>query len=213
MLCLNPEEAERQRHHRAQVLADLAAELTILAERETDHPKAACALLTSRRYGRYLTEDAAGRPQLDQSKIAAAAKFDGKFVVITNDETLSAEDVALGYKGGWIIESCFRRMKQTGLAVRPMFHWTPRRIEAHVKLCVLALQMQRAAEIAGGLPWARIAHALSALKAVRYQAEGRGIVQRTKIGPDVSEILKKLGISTPKRLLSVVDPPETQAAT
>jgi transposase len=31
--------------------------------------------------------------------------------------------------------------------VRPMFHWTPRRIEAHVTLCVLALQMQRTAEI------------------------------------------------------------------
>ena len=207
MLCLNPEEAERQRHHRAQVLADLAAELTILAERETDHPKAACALLTSRRYGRYLTEDAAGRPQLAQSKIAAAAKFDGKFVVITNDETLSAEDVALGYKGGWIIDSCFRRMKQTGLAVRPMFHWTPRRIEAHVKLCVLALQMQRAAEIACGMPWARIAHALSALKAVRYQAEGRGIVQRTKIAPDLSEILKKTRYINTKAIAFRCRPP------
>ena len=212
VLCLNPEEAERQRHHREQVLASLTAELAALAEREADHPKAACALLTSRRYGRYLTEDAAGRPQLDQSKIAAAGKFDGKFVVITNDETLSAEDVALGYKGGWIIESCFRRMKQTGLEVRPMFHWTPRRIEAHVKLCVLALQMQRAAEIACGMPWARIAHTLSALKAVRYQAEGRGIVQRTKISLGVSEILKKLRISTPKRLLAISKLPQTQAA-
>ena len=212
VLCLNPEEAARQRHHREQVLADLAAELAVLAERETDHPKAACALLTSRRYGRYLSENVAGRPQLDQSKIAAAAKFDGKFVVITNDETLSAADVALGYKGGWIIESCFRRMKQTGLEVRPMFHWTPRRIEAHVKLCVLALQMQRAAEIACGLPWAQIAHALSALKAVRYHAEGRGIVQRTKITPEVSEILRKLGISTPKRLLSLGEAAETKAA-
>src|SRR5689334_3084555 len=57
-------------------------------------------------------------------------------------------------------------MKQTGLEVRPMFHWTARRIEAHVKLCVLALQMQRAAEIRCGLPWARIAHQLGALKAV-----------------------------------------------
>ena len=212
VLCLNPEQAARQRHHREQVLADLAAELAVLAERETDHPKAACALLTSRRYGRYLSENVAGRPQLDQSKIAAAAKFDGKFVVITNDETLSAADVALGYKGGWIIESCFRRMKQTGLEVRPMFHWTPRRIEAHVKLCVLALQMQRAAEIACGLPWAQIAHALSALKAVRYHAEGRGIVQRTKITPEVSEILRKLGISTPKRLLSLGEAAETKAA-
>lgn len=212
VLCLNPEEAERQRHHREQVLASLRAELAVLAERDTEHPKAACALLTSRRYGRYLTEDAAGRPQLDNAKIATAAKFDGKFVVITNDDTLSAEDVALGYKGGWIIESCFRRMKQTGLKVRPMFHWTPRRVEAHVKLCVLALQMQRAAEIACGMPWARIAHALSALKAVRYQAEGRSIVQRTKVSPDVSEILKKLGISTPKRLLAISKPPQTPVA-
>jgi transposase len=112
----------------------------------------ACALLTSRRYGRYLTEDAVGRPQLDQGKVAAAAKFDGKFVVITNDETLSAEDVAFGYNGGCIIQSCFRTMTRTGLEIRPMFHWTPRQIEAHVKLCVLALQMQRAAEIACGMP-------------------------------------------------------------
>jgi hypothetical protein len=133
VLCLNPEEAERERHHREQVVVELDAELSLLREREADHPKAACTLLASRRYGRYLTTDYLGRPRLDAVKIKAAEKFDGKFVVITNDDTLSAEDVALGYKGAWIIESCFRRMKQTGLEVRPMFHWTPRRIEAHVK--------------------------------------------------------------------------------
>jgi transposase len=99
-----------------------------------------------------------------------------KFVVITNDDTLSAEDAALGYRGAWIIESCFRRMKQTGLEVRPMLHWTPRRIEAHVKLCVLALPMQRAAEIRCSLPWPRIARELAAVKAVRYRTGDRNIV-------------------------------------
>src|ERR1700723_110682 len=170
VFCLNPEEAERQRRHREQVLIELTAELNLLRERHDDHPKAACTLLTSRRYGRYLSADYLGRPRLDADKVKAAEKFDGKFVVITNDDTLSAEDVALGYKGGWIIEACFRRMKQTGLEVGPMFHWTPRRIEAHVRLCVLALQVQRAAEIRGSLPWSRIAHELAALKAVRYRA-------------------------------------------
>jgi hypothetical protein len=147
VLCLNPDEAERERAHRAQLLRQLDAELTLLDSRDEDHPKAACALIASRRYGRYLRADWRGRPQLDSTKIKAAEKFDGKFVVISNDDTLSAEDIALGYKGAWIIESCFRRMKQTGLEVQPMFHWTPRRIDAHVKLCVLALQMQRAAEL------------------------------------------------------------------
>ncbi|MCW2240613.1 IS1634 family transposase [Azospirillum canadense] len=205
VLCVNPQEAERQRQHREQILAELEAEITRLNERDVDHPKAACQLMASRRYGRYLSADWRGRPKLDTAKVKAAEKFDGKFVVITNDDTLSAEDVALGYKGAWIIEACFRRMKQSGLEVRPMFHWTARRIEAHVKLCVLALQMQRAAEIRCALPWARIAHALAALKAVRYRTESRTIVQRTRIASELAELLKKLGVSTPKLVLSVAE--------
>jgi Transposase DDE domain len=212
VLCLNPQEAERERQHRAQLLRELDAELTLLEQRQDDHPKAACALMASRRFGRYLSADWRGRPQLDPAKIKAAEKFDGKFVVISNDDTLSAEDIALGYKGGWIIESCFRRMKQTGLEVRPMFHWTPRRIEAHVKLCVLALQMQRAAEIRCGLPWARIAHVLGTLKAVRYRCESRTIVQRTKVAAELSSMLKILGISVPKQILAVEEAPQAVAA-
>jgi transposase len=207
VLCLNLEEAERQRRHRETVLAELEAELALLAERDDEHPKAACALLASRRYGRYLSADGRGRPKLDAAKVKAAAAFDGKFVVTSNDDSLSAADLALGYKGAWIIESCFRRMKQTGLEVRPMFHWAPRRIVAHVKLCILALQVQRAAEIRCALPWARIADELTILKAVRYRIEERTIVQRTKITNGLAQILKKLGVSTPKQILRVAEPP------
>lgn len=203
VVCLNAAEAKRQRQHREQVLAEIEVELARLAERGEDHPKGACDLLASRRHGRYLTTDAHGRPRLDKAKIKAAGKFDGKFIVITNDDTLSVDDVALGYKGGWMIESCFRRMKQTGLEVRPMFHWSPRRIEAHVKLCVLALRLQRAAEIRCALSWSQIAHTLGQLKAVRYRTENRTIVQRTRIAPDAAAALKKLGISTPKPLLHI----------
>ena len=209
VLCFNPQEAERQRQHRQQVLMEMAAELTALDKREEQHPKAACTLIASKRYGRYLSTDRHGRPKLDAAKVKAAEKFDGKFVVITNDDTLSAEDVALAYKAGAMIESCFRRMKQTGLEVRPMFHWTARRIEAHVKLCVLALQMQRSAEIRTELSWMRIAHALGALKAVRYRSESRTIVQRTKISSELAGLLKRLGISAPKQLMAVVEAAET----
>ena len=90
------------------MLVELEAELTLLESRDEDHPKAACTLMASRRYGRYLSTDWRGRPQLDAAKVKAAEKFDGKFVVITNDDTLSAEDVALAYKAGAIIEGCFR---------------------------------------------------------------------------------------------------------
>jgi transposase len=109
----------------------------------------------------------------------------------------------LGYKGMWIIESCFRKMKTTGLEVRPMFHWMPQRITAHIKLCVLALMIQRAAEIATGLPWRQLASLLERLKAVRYTSEGQTILQATMIQPELVEIFKKLGISAPKTILAV----------
>jgi hypothetical protein len=73
----------------------------------------------------------------------------------------------------------------------------PRRIEAHFKLCILALQLQRATEIRCAQPWARIAHELAALKAIRCRVRGRAIVQRTKIPESLGEILKNLRISMP----------------
>jgi hypothetical protein len=200
ILCLNEEEADRQRWRRAEVLKILEAELASLSE---GHPKAACRLIASRRFGPYLSEGDDGRPCLDQAKVRRAEQLDGKFVLTTNDDTLSAADVALGYKGMWVIESCFRKMKTTGLEVRPMFHWMPHRITAHVKLCVLALMIQRAAEIATGLPWRQLAGMLGRLKAIRYTSDGRTFVQATTVGPDLAEVLEKLDIPAPKTILAV----------
>ena len=139
----------------------------------------------------------------DRDKVRRAEHLDGKFVLTTNDDTLSVADIALGYKGMWIIESCFRKMKTTGLAVRPMFHWMPHRITAHVKLCVLALMIQRTAEIATSMTWRQIHDMLEPVKAVRYRSENRTIVQTSKIQPDTRDILKTLTISTPKTILTV----------
>jgi len=200
VLCLNEEEADKQRRHRAEILALLEAELASL---KADHPKAACRLIASKRFGPYLSQDDDGRPYLDQAKVRRAEQLDGKFVLTTNDDTLSVTDIALGYKGMWVIENCFRKMKTTGLEVRPMFPWMPHRITAHVKLCVLALMIQRTAEIATGLPWRRLAGTLERLKAVRYTSEGRTFVQATTVSPDLAEVLEKLDIPAPKTILAV----------
>ena len=200
ILCLNEDEADRQKWRRAEILKTLEATLKSLKK---DHPKAACHLVSSKRYGRYLSLDDKGRPHLDRDKIKRAEHLDGKFVLTTNDDTLSVADIALGYKGMWIIESCFRKMKTTGLEVRPMFHWMPQRITAHIKLCVLSLMIQRAAELATELPWNRLTTILAPLKAVKYRSDDKVIVQAAKIRPEAAEIFKKLVISKPKTILTV----------
>lgn len=205
LVCHNPEEAEREQAHREQLLELVRAELTALDVQQADHPKKACELMASRRFGRYLRMDARGRLSLDTAKVATEAKYDGKFVVTTNDDTLDAEDVALGYKSMTLIEGCFRQMKTTGLQTRPIYHWRPHRIIAHVKLCVLALLLERAAEIRCQQTWRMIRQTLDQLKVVRYRMHGKTIVQSTRVTSTLAEILRSLRIPMPQKILEVSD--------
>jgi transposase len=205
LVCHNPDEAERAQAHRARLLEVVRAELAILDVRQEDHPKRACELMAARRFGRYLMMDARGRLRINTTKVATAAKYDGKFVLTTNDDTLEAEDVALGYKSMMLIEGCFRRMKTTGLQTRPIYHWRPHRIIAHVKLCVLALLLERTAEIRCQQPWRTIRHTLDQWQVVRYRMHGKTIVQSTRVTSTLAEILRSLRIPTPQKILEVSD--------
>ena len=123
--------------------------------------------------------------------------MDGKYVLLTNDDTLSPDDVGLGYKAMMIIEACFRRMKTTGLRIRPVYHWTAHRITSHVRLCVLALLLERAAEIRVEDTWRNLRFALEEVKAVRYRVHGLTLVQSTRLTAQVLAYLKKLGVKPP----------------
>ncbi len=202
-VCFNKREAERQRSHREQLLAILEAEIEALTHRKEDHPKAACRLVASRRFRPYLVKDEKGRLSIDRKKIEAESRLDGKWVITTNDDSLSAEDGALGYKAMMIIEACFRRMKTTGLKLRPIFHWTPRRIIAHVKLCVLALLLERVAEIACDETWRNTRLALDEIQVVPCETPNGSFLQTTRPSAATLELLKKLDVPPPPRLLRV----------
>jgi transposase len=213
LVCRNQEEAERQRHHREEILTALKAELARLDPDAAEHSKRACELVASARYGRYLTRGPGGRLTLDTQAVRAAERLDGKYVLLTNDDTLTPEDVGLGYKSMMIIEACFRRMKTTGLRIRPVYHWTAHRIVSHVKLCVLALLIERAAELRTGDTWRTLRLALDEIKAIRYQVQGTTIVQSTRLTPEAAAILNKLKISAPSRVLAVEKPAPAPSTT
>jgi hypothetical protein len=97
IVCYNAEEAKRQQAHHTQVVAELDAVLPALRTAGAQG-KRVCALRTSERYGKYLTQDRHGRLKLDPGKLRQAERFDGKFAVHSNDDTLTPEDLALGYK-------------------------------------------------------------------------------------------------------------------
>jgi len=204
VVCHNPDEAERQRRHREKVLRELRVELAILKPpaKGKRHSKRTCELLTKERYHRYLLETKRGKLRISQTAIRAEEKLDGKWVVTSNDDTLSAEDLALGYKQLMRVEECWRTMK-SGLKTRPIYHWRPHRICAHISLCVLALLLERVAEIRAGDTWRNIVAKLQTVKVVEYERAGARITQTTELRGNVSTLLRTLGIPAPPKVHDV----------
>ena len=75
--------------------------------------------------------------ELDEQKIKESEKYDGLLAITTNNQTLTATQVLDQYKQLYKIEHTFRTFK-SHLEVRPMFHWTDKRIQGHICLCYIA---------------------------------------------------------------------------
>lgn len=202
ILCYNPLQAERERKHREVVVAQLEEKL---AQHKDDRATAQWAIIlkASGRYGRYLRVTKGGRIRIDRKAIDDAAKYDGKWVVQTNDDTITPEDAACGYKALLVIERCFRSLKRTQIKMTPMYHWVPRRIEAHVKICVLALLIERVVEKAVDRPWARIREDLRQLQASEFRTESHQFFQRNQPSKKALEALNSLDIKLPQPVLGV----------
>ena len=211
VVCFNPVEAERQRQHRRVVLEELAAELETLRKpaRGESHSKRTCALLSTPRFARYLRQAPWGGLKIDLGAVRREAKLDGKWVITSNDDTLSAEDLALGYKQLMRVEQCWHTVKG-GLRTRPIFHWTPHRICAHVSLCVLALLVERIAEIRAKDTWRNIRDQLETIKVVEYQRGGVHVQQTTEIRPAAAALLARLKVELPPKIHGVT-PSKTAA--
>ncbi len=82
--------------------------------------------------------------EIDYTKIAEDAKWDGLKGYVTNTK-LSGSDVYQQYSELWQVERAFRVTKGV-LDLRPMFHFTKKRIEAHVCICFVAYKVYKELE-------------------------------------------------------------------
>lgn len=74
---------------------------------------------------------------MDEGKIAQNARWDGIYGVMSNHKEFSGDDIIERYRGLWQIEEAFRVNKHD-LKMRPIYHWKPRRIKAHILICFVA---------------------------------------------------------------------------
>jgi hypothetical protein len=195
----NPREADRDQARREQTIARLEARLAKLEQaRGAAHEKAACKLRAHRTMGRYLRQTKTGRLMIDRAKISDEARLDGKYLITTSDDTLTPEDVALGYKNLLEAERGFKDLKGT-ILLRPVFHRREDRIRAHVLICFLALVVIRVCELRAGDTWRTIGDELGTIKQGRFRSPDGEFTQRTELSDHQRHLLKALGVPEPPR--------------
>ncbi len=158
--------------------------------------------MSHRTMGRYVKQLKSGKITIDRAKIKAEECLDGKYLLTTSDDSLSAEDVALGYKQLLEVERAFRSLKTT-LELRPVYHRKDERIKAHVLICFLALVLVRITESQTGQTWDRIRASMERIHLVHFESKDGSILQRTELTSDQSNLLKRLSISHPPKVCKV----------
>jgi transposase len=97
--------------------------------------------VNKRGYNKFLEISDNVKVTINQQKIREDEQWDGLKGYLTNTE-LPAKEVYEQYCGLWVIERAYRVTKGT-LEMRPMFHFTPKRIEAHVCICFVAYKVYK----------------------------------------------------------------------
>ncbi len=190
VVCLNEEEARKDRADREAIVASLGDKL-----RHEDK-----SLVGNKGYRRYLK---VGKNHflVDDEKIKEEARYDGKWVIRTNTN-FSAEEVALKYKQLWMVEDIFRTMKDI-LQTRPIYHKQDETIRCHVFCSFLGLilrkELQDRLEARGwaDIEWADVIRDLDNLHEIEAEFSGKRFILREECYGVAGKAVQAAGVALP----------------
>ena len=100
--------------------------------------------INKRGYNKFLTMEGDVKVSINYDKPQEDARWDVLKGYLTNT-CIPASEVYAAYHNLWHVERAFR-ISKSKIEIRPMFHFTRRRIEAHVCICFVALKVYKELE-------------------------------------------------------------------
>jgi len=195
-VCLNEDEAKRDALVREAILQSLNEALC----------KGAKNLIGNRGYRKYLKIDG-DAIRIDKEKLKQEARYDGKWVLRTSVQDMSASDVALKYKELWQVERVFRDIKCV-LETRPIYHRVDETIRGHVFCSFLALVLRK--ELDNRLydkgyrfEWSDIKQDLELLQEIELKASGKRFLVRTECKGVCGKVFQAARVRIPPRVRPV----------
>jgi hypothetical protein len=202
VVCRNLEEARRDQHRREKWLRRLEEELEQVKGKQGEaRTQAEAELITHPSMKRYLTRRH-GRLVIDRRKAKLEAHLDGKFLLSSSDDDLTADEIAVYYKQLKEVEAAWRDQKHI-LDLRPIYHRKEDRIRAHVLLSFLALLLTRVAETRAHDTWRNLRRELQRIHLGYFRGTVGRVHQRTELTPRQREILAAIDVPEPPRFLAI----------
>jgi len=184
--------ARKDAYDRARAIGKLKKRL-----KKSKNPK---ELISNKGYGKFLKIEGNAEVQLDDEKCAEESVWDGLHGIITNDSSLTAEEAFKQYRGLWQVEESFRISKHD-LKVRPIYHWTPNRVRAHLAIAFMAFACVRHLEYRVSLQYKKLSP--EAIRSALIRVQSSILVDQKKqryaipsqISQDARKIYQAMGAS------------------
>ena len=197
VICHNPEAALRDQAVRNNLVAYLEKRIEGSdAWSKQRRDELVGELRTTPALHRLLRRTGDGLLRVDKGALANEARFDGKFLLRSSDDTLTPSDLALAYKQLLQVERGWRDLKGA-LKLRPVFHYREDRIRAHVQLCWLGLLLIRTIEHQTDDTWRNVRNELDRMHLVTLETKDGRVAQRSGTTSGQRKILKALDIAEP----------------
>ncbi len=195
IICFNPKEAEIERKKREFFREVLKKKIEKSTTKEW---------IIKNGYRKYI-DITKGEIELNEKRLRAENQLDGKWVLLTNSK-LDSKQVALCYKDLWQIEASFRDLKDD-LETSPIYHFTERRIIAHIFVSFLSLLLKitfnkKLRQIDKDASFQEVFEATGQIKAVKLTEGRKEIIFRTEFPQKAHLAFKAAGVAPPPRIIS-----------
>jgi len=194
IICYNPTEAFYEKKKREFFKGILSRKVLERTDKEW---------IMKNGYRKYIDIDS-GVIRMNEERLAREEIFDGKWVLLTNTE-LPGREAALYYKSLWQIEASFRDLKHE-LEANPIYHFTERRIRAHIFVCFLALLLKLTLKkwlqkVDAETTFSEVFEALRKVAAVQFTISRQKVIMRTELPAKAYLAFKAAGMAPPGRIL------------
>jgi len=168
------------------------------------------SLISNYGYKKFLKMEGSATIAVNHEKIEKESVWDGLIGLYTNHTTLTDTEVLTHYRSLWQVEESFRITKHD-LKIRPIYHWTPKRIQAHIAISFMAFACVRHLEYRVKLHYKKLSP--EAIRQVLLDVQASVIENKetkkryllpSKARADAKQIYQVLGIKIPTHMQAIV---------